>query len=146
MDRQDPLGHPAPDVALLDGAESSLATIDADLNSASKVCSDRSRPLEERLEAYEDIYESVVGDTILSRARNIEREVNLRQIYLKFEGDNPSGTQKDRIAFAQSMDALRRGYDAMTVATCGNYGVAVAFAASTAGPRRTRMSRRRWTN
>ena len=70
-----------------------------------------------------------------ARARNIEREVGLRQIYLKFEGDNPSGTQKDRIAFAQVMDALRRGFDAITVATCGNYGVAVAFAASLAGLR-----------
>jgi threonine synthase len=33
------------------------------------------------------------------------------------------------------MDALRRGFEAMTVATCGNYGVAVAFAASLAGLR-----------
>jgi threonine synthase len=59
--------------------------------------------------------------------------VGLRQIYLKFEGGNPTGTQKDRIAFAQAMDALRRGFDTMTVATCGNYGVAVALAASLAG-------------
>jgi threonine synthase len=85
------------------------------------------------LEAYEDIVDSEVGDTTLSRARNIEREVGLRQIYLKFEGGNPTGTQKDRIAFAQAMDALRRGFDAITVATCGNYGVAVALAASMAG-------------
>ena len=54
--------------------------------------------------------------------------MGLRQIYLKFEGGNPSGTQKDRIAFAQAMDAMRRGFDAITVATCGNYGVAVALA------------------
>ena len=86
-----------------------------------------------RLDAYEDIFDSEVGDTTLSRARNIEREVGLRQIFLKFEGGNPSGTQKDRIAFAQALDALRRGYDTVTVATCGNYGVAVAFAASLAG-------------
>jgi threonine synthase len=31
------------------------------------------------------------------------------------------------------MDAMRRGYDAMTVATCGNYGAAAAFAGSAAG-------------
>jgi threonine synthase len=55
------------------------------------------------------------------------------QIYLKFEGGNPTGTQKDRIAFAQVMDAMRRGFDAITVATCGNYGVALALAASMAG-------------
>jgi threonine synthase len=31
------------------------------------------------------------------------------------------------------MDALRRGFDGITVATCGNYGAAVAVAASLAG-------------
>jgi threonine synthase len=120
---------------LLDGAESSSTVVENDLAAARRVCSDRSRPIEDRLEAYEDVFESEVGDTILSRARNIEREVHLRQIYLKFEGDNPSGTQKDRIAFAQALDALRRGFRGITVATCGNYGVAVAFAASLAGLR-----------
>lgn len=122
---------------LLDGADPSSATTEIDLAAVRRICSDDTRSIEERLEAYEDLYESEVGDTILTRARNIEREVGVRQIYLKFEGDNPSGTQKDRIAFAQSMDALRRGFDAITVATCGNYGVAVAFAASLAGLRCT---------
>ena len=87
-------------------------------------------PLENRLEAYEDIFDSEIGDTSLSRARNIEREVGFRQIYLKFEGGNPTGTQKDRIAFAQVLDAMRRGFDSITMATCGNYGAAMAFAAS----------------
>jgi threonine synthase len=123
------------DSALLDGADAPQATLETDLAAVRRICSDGSRPIEERLEAYEDVFESEVGDTIVTRARNIEREMGLRQIYLKFEGDNPSGTQKDRIAFAQAMDALRRGFDAITVATCGNYGVAVAFAASLAGLR-----------
>jgi threonine synthase len=137
MDTKNPQDRAAPEVALLDGADPPLGTNDADLTAVRVrgICADKTCPLEERLEAYEDLYESEVGDTILSRARNIEREIGLRQIYLKFEGDNPSGTQKDRIAFAQAMDALRRGYDAMTVATCGNYGVAVAFASSLAGLR-----------
>jgi threonine synthase len=135
MDAREPSLPDAPEVALLDGAEPSLAGIEADLATVRGICSDRSRPLEERIEAYEDIIDSQVGDTTLSRARNVEREVGLRQIYLKFEGGNPTGTQKDRIAFAQAMDALRRGFDAMTVATCGNYGVAVAVAASLAGLR-----------
>ena len=99
----------------------------------SKIATDLERPLEERLLAYEDIIDSQVGDTSLVRARNIEREVGLRQIYLKFEGGNPTGTQKDRIAFAQVLDALRRGFDTISVATCGSYGVASALAASMAG-------------
>lgn len=121
--------------AQLDGADSDSPTVVLERAETRRICSDRGRPIEERLEAYEDIFESEVGDTILSRARNIEREVSLRQVYVKFEGDNPSGTQKDRIAFAQAMDAMRRGYAGITVATCGNYGVAVAQAASTAGLR-----------
>lgn len=105
---------------------------DADLVA---IAADPGRPLEQRLEAYEDLIDSEVGDTSLSRARHLERETGLKQIYLKFEGGNPSGTQKDRIAFAQAMDALRRGFDTITVATCGNYGAAIALAARAAGLR-----------
>ncbi|MFH1437247.1 MAG: pyridoxal-phosphate dependent enzyme [Pseudomonadota bacterium] len=120
---------------LLNGAEMKIHEVAPQLETQRRVAADASRQLEDRLEAYEDIMESEVGDTSMSRARNVEREVGLRQIYLKFEGGNPSGTQKDRIAFAQVMDAMRRGFDGVTVATCGNYGAAMAFAASLAGLR-----------
>jgi len=118
---------------LLDGATGVTIEVVREVDQQRKISTDPSLPLEQRLEAYEDIFDSQVGDTSLVRARNIEREVGLRQIYLKFEGSNPTGTQKDRIAFAQAMDALRRGFDIITVATCGNYGVAMALAASFAG-------------
>jgi threonine synthase len=120
---------------LFDADSPGLRDIDLDLTTQQKIAVDHEQPLQRRVEAFEDIVESDVGDTTLSRARNIEREVGLRQIYLKFEGDNPTGTQKDRIAFVQARDALRRGYDTITVATCGNYGAAVALAASLAGLR-----------
>ena len=119
-------------LAMLDGASPQAPVIAPEMEMQKEIAADLSRPLSERLEAYEDIMESEVGDTTLSRARNIEREVGLRQVYLKFEGSNPTGTQKDRIAFAQAMDALRRGFDAMTVGTCGNYGAALSIAASMA--------------
>jgi threonine synthase len=89
--------------------------------------------LRTRLDAFEDVIERLVGDTLFFRARNLERELGFGQIWLKFEGDNPTGTQKDRIAFALVFDALRRGFDTVTVATCGNYGVALAMAAHAAG-------------
>jgi threonine synthase len=89
--------------------------------------------LEERIEAFEDVIDSEVGDTSLVRSRNTEKQVGFRQLFLKFEGGNPTGTQKDRIACGQAMDALRRGFDGITVATCGNYGVAAALAASIVG-------------
>ena len=119
--------------SLLDGASSQFPQIAPELDLQRKVAADKSRSLDERLEAFEDIIDSEIGDTNLNRARNIEREFGLRQIFLKFEGSTPSGTQKDRIAFAQVMDALRRGYDTVTVATCGNYGAAISLASSLAG-------------
>ncbi len=120
-------------LSLLDGATPRVPSITPELFFESKIARDRSKSIEERLESFEIIFDSEVGDTSLSRARNIEREVGLRQIYLKFEGGNPTGTQKDRIAFAQALDALRRGYSEITVASCGNYGAAIALAAYLAG-------------
>jgi threonine synthase len=121
--------------ALLSDANGRLDAFVRDMQAQRRLSADPNAPLCERLEAFEDIIDSEVGDTELIRARNIERQVGLRQLYLKFEGGNPTGTQKDRIAFAQTMDALRRGFDTLTVATCGNYGVAVALATSFAGLR-----------
>ena len=120
---------------LMDGASGAFQQIHQDVNRQREITADLSRPLSERLEAYEDIIDSEVGDTAFIRARNIEPETGLRQIFLKFEGGNPTGTQKDRVAFAQAMDALRRQFDTITVATCGNFGVAQALAASLAGIR-----------
>jgi threonine synthase len=120
---------------LIDGASGEVREVSKELQPQREIILDTSSTLEERLETYEDIIDSQVGDTTLMRARNIEREVGIRQLFLKFEGSNPSGTQKDRIAFVQAMDALRRGFDTITVATCGNYGVAIALAASLAGLR-----------
>lgn len=120
---------------LMDGATGQISQLARDVDAQRQIAANPEHSVEERLEAYEDIIDSEVGDTSMVRARNIEREMGLRQIYLKFEGGNPTGTQKDRIAFAQAMDAVRRGFDGITVATCGNYGVAQALAASLAGIR-----------
>jgi threonine synthase len=120
---------------IMDGANGEVFEVIREVDDLRHIAGNEAQPLEVRLEAYEDIIDSEVGDTSLVRARNIEREVGIRQIYLKFEGGNPTGTQKDRIAFAQAMDALRRGFDTITLATCGNYGTAMALAASLSGLR-----------
>ncbi len=119
--------------ALLDGASGVDFALSKESMELQKTILDNSKSLIERLGAYEDVINLEVGDTGLNRARNIERESGLRQIYLKFEGGNPTGTQKDRIAFAQCLDALRRGFDAITAGTCGNYGVSIGLAAGIAG-------------
>ena len=134
-------GHDEPGALLevvppiLDGAAPQPVQLPSDLEAERELAANHSAELEDRLEAYENIIDSEIGDTHLGRARNVERETGLRQIFLKFDGGNPTGTQKDRIAFAQAMDAMRRGFDTLTAATCGNYGAAVALAASFAGLR-----------
>jgi threonine synthase len=88
-----------------------------------------------QLDEIEAVFESEVGDSRLIRAKGVERQLGLRRLYLKFEGGNPTGTQKDRIAGEMILDALQRGYRSVTLATCGNFGAAMAFAASLAGLR-----------
>lgn len=138
MTKDDTARPPEADAAddglfLLDGARAGPWVLPPELEARRSVATDTSQPVETRLEAFEDLIDAEIGDTDLNRARNIERDTGIRQLYLKFEGASPSGTQKDRIAFAQALDALRRGYGAVTVATCGNYGVAMAQAAKMAG-------------
>jgi threonine synthase len=124
-----------PITPLLDGAVGTARPESDELRACREIAADPSAPLEDRLSAYDDLIAAEVGDTPLTRARNLERENGFRQLYLKFEGANPTGTHKDRIAFAQVYDALRRGFDTVTVATCGNFGTALSFAASLAGLR-----------
>jgi threonine synthase len=64
----------------------------------------------------------VIGDTIFTRSRNIEKLLDIRKIYLKFEGGNPTGTMKDRASYACLKLANRQGYDKAVIASCGNFG------------------------
>jgi len=118
---------------LLDGVKSADIKITNEVRKLSDSVKDNRLSMMDRIECFEDIISLEIGDTSLNRARNLERELNIRQLYIKYEGENPSGTQKDRIAFAQVQDAFRRQYSVISLATCGNYGVAVAFAAFLAG-------------
>ena len=118
---------------ILDGVKSAEIKITKEVSNLSAMVKDPSLSLVDRIESFEDIISLEVGDTSLNRAKNLEREFDIRQLFIKYEGENPTGTQKDRIAFAQVQDAFRRNYDIISLATCGNYGVAVAFAAYLAG-------------
>ncbi|MBT8290643.1 MAG: pyridoxal-phosphate dependent enzyme [Muriicola sp.] len=118
---------------LRDGVKTAENKVSSETRKLSEFVLDKSKSITDRLESFEDILNLEVGDTALNRAKALEREFNIRQLYIKYEGDNPTGTQKDRIAFAQVYDALRRNFDVVSLATCGNYGVAVALAANLAG-------------
>jgi len=118
---------------ILDGVKSADIKITKETKFLSDMVKDTTLSDVDRIESFEDIMSLEIGDTSLNRARNVEREFDIRQLFIKYEGENPSGTQKDRIAFAQVRDALRRKFDVISLATCGNYGVAVAYAAYLAG-------------
>ncbi|NNC34711.1 MAG: pyridoxal-phosphate dependent enzyme [Croceitalea sp.] len=118
---------------LKDGVKTAENKVSSETRALSAFVKDNNKSLVDRLEGYEDIISIEVGDTGLHRAKTLEREFDMRQLYIKYEGDNPTGTQKDRIAFAQIYDALRREFETVSLATCGNYGVAVALAANLAG-------------
>lgn len=118
---------------LKDGVKNAEIKVSHETKKLSDFVKDRKKSIIDRLESYEDIINIEVGDTGLTRAKALEREFDIRQLHIKYEGDNPTGTQKDRIAFAQVYDALRRDFDTISLATCGNYGVAVALAANLAG-------------
>jgi threonine synthase len=68
-----------------------------------------------------------IGHTPLRRLQNMERKMGLRRLHVKLEGANPTGTHKDRMALLLAIDAMSKDFDTMTVATCGNYGAALAY-------------------
>ena len=57
----------------------------------------------------------------------LESLSNNVSFYIFNEGDNPTGTHKDRIAKAHVQDCIKRGSSHITLASCGNYGVSVAY-------------------
>ncbi len=63
-----------------------------------------------------------IGDTIFTRSRNLERLLGYSNIYLKFEGGNPTGTMKDRASYACLKLAKEREFSELVVASCGNFG------------------------
>lgn len=75
------------------------------------------------------------GATLFTRGRNLEPALGLSQIHIKFEGSNPTGTQKDRIARHCYDAAHRQGFDTITLATCGNFGASIAWACAHNGIR-----------
>ncbi len=49
------------------------------------------------------------------------------KLYIKHEGNNPTGTQKDRVAKMHVLNCSFLGIKKMVAASCGNFGVALCF-------------------
>lgn len=73
------------------------------------------------------------GETPLVRGYNLEREIGCGELYLKFEGANPTGSFKDRgmvVAIAKAMEA---GSSMVICASTGNTSASAAAYAAKAG-------------
>lgn len=68
-----------------------------------------------------------IGNTSLRRAQKLEKRFGIRRLHLKMEGENPSGTHKDRAALMHALDARKKRQTALTAVSCGNYGAALAY-------------------
>lgn len=82
---------------------------------------------------------------VFFRLKALEAKLGCGELYVKWEGSNPTGTQKDRAAYRHILKALSQGYDTVTVGTCGNYGVSVAYFSMLAGIRAVIFMPRRYS-
>ncbi len=67
------------------------------------------------------------GNTPLIKSKLLSSLFAIPDLYYKLEGSNPTGTHKDRIANGICRYVKKKGKDTVAVATCGNYGLAVAY-------------------
>ena len=73
------------------------------------------------------------GDTPLLHCERYGRRIGIERLFLKDESQNPSGSFKDRLAFAAIAMAPRFGARAVGVSSTGNAGAAAAAYAARAG-------------
>jgi len=75
------------------------------------------------------------GDTPLLRARHLGKLLGCSELYLKYEGMNPTGSFKDRGMVVAVAKALERGATSIVCASTGNTAAAAAAYAAAAGVR-----------
>jgi threonine synthase len=68
----------------------------------------------------------MVGDTPLYRADNVAQQLGVRQVWIKDDGRNPTGSLKDRASALIVARALAEGRDLVTTASTGNAAAALA--------------------
>ncbi|MDF2647914.1 MAG: thrC 1 [Paenibacillus sp.] len=73
------------------------------------------------------------GETPLIRSVSLAKRLGIEELYFKYEGSNPTGSYKDRIAAMGLSWALANGRQACIGTTSGNAGAAVAAYAARAG-------------
>lgn len=74
-----------------------------------------------------------VGNTPLWEPLNLRRELNLKRLFIKDDGLNPTFSFKDRASYLVSAFARRHGIDEITLASTGNAGSSMAGVGAAAG-------------
>jgi threonine synthase len=73
------------------------------------------------------------GDTPLMRSPQLEKELNISELYFKLEGCNPTGSFKDRGMVVAVAKALEAGSQALMCASTGNTSASAAAYAAGCG-------------
>jgi threonine synthase len=73
------------------------------------------------------------GGTRLIRCRNLERELGVKEIYVKYEGDNPTGSFKDRGMTVGVTKAVEARAETTICASTGNTSSSLAAYSARAG-------------
>ena len=73
------------------------------------------------------LIEKRVGKTPLVRAKNLEKKLGVKNIYLKLEGNNPSGYRIDRLTYILIKDALRINKKTICLSIGANFAKSLAF-------------------
>ena len=82
----------------------------------------------------EEYFPSIsVGNTPLIEAKNIQKDFGFENIYLKFDGANPTGSFKDRASYLVSAFAKKNNVNEIVVASTGNAASSMAGIAAAAG-------------
>lgn len=68
-----------------------------------------------------------IGNTPSLKCNDLGEFIKLRNLYVKLEKQNPTGTHKDRMALKVLRYAIENGFNGISVGTCGSYGLAIAW-------------------
>ncbi len=74
-----------------------------------------------------NIMKSRVGKTPLVRAKKLEEVYGVKNIYIKLEGNNPSGHREDRLSILLIKDALELDKKTLCVGSYGVMAESIAF-------------------
>lgn len=82
---------------------------------------------EAKIDFYDGLIKNRVGRTPLIRAKYLEKELGVSKIWLKLEGNNPSGHREDRLAYLIIRDALSKGKSTICMGTYGTVGASLSY-------------------